>query len=783
MLRSRLLLALSFLFVCNIALAQSGTVRGFVYEKKSGEPMGYVLVVLQGAELGVQTDVNGYFSIPQVKPGKYTLTTTTMGYDTASTEVDVSANEIVSRKLYINPLPRTLKEATVSARQQEKISQVNAGTTTITPREIKLLPSSGGEPDIAQYLQVVPGVVFTGDQGGQLYIRGGSPVQTGILLDGVTIYNPIHSIGLYSVFETDAIRNVDVQSAGFGAQYGNRTGAILDIRTKDGNKNHLGGKLSVSPIMARAMLEGPLVKPKKEGGSSLSFLLSAKHSYLESTSKSIYGGFGEPFKSGLPYSFTDLYGKVTLSGDNGSKLNVFGFNFDDNAKVLDPVTAAQKANFDWNARGGGATFVVTPGNSATLISGRFAYSMYDIAATEAGVAISKNTDRTSSIKGFEGAVDFTSFLPNYSMVKYGLEVSGLNTTLNYINSAGIATDLNRNNTSAALFAIYRKNFGSKFVMEPSIRLQYYSSLSKFSPEPRMGMKYNATSNVRLKAAAGLYSQNIISTKSDRDIVNFFNGFLLSPDQSIKDINGNDVSTNLQTAYHLIAGLEVDVRDIEFNLEPWYKNFTRNIELNRVKKTNADADFMAGIGEAYGVDLSAKYNKDRFFLYTAASYQKVNYTTLVAQSVIAPAKSQEYAAPYDRRFNLNIVSSYQLGEKKDIELSLRYNLGSPFPFTQTQGFYENPNIFENGITTNYLENNGSVGILYAQQLNGGRLSWYHRLDLSAKKRFEISEHNNIETSLTVTNTYNRNNIFYIERTQNVRVYQLPIFPSINVTWNF
>ena len=780
-LRSRLLFAL--LFACNIAFAQSSTVRGFVYEKKSGEAMSYVIVALQGTNLGTQTDVNGYFSIPQVPAGNYNLFTTTMGYDTALVAVEVGTNDIITQKLYIDPLPRTLKDAVVSARQQEKITQVNAGTTTITPREIKLLPSSGGEPDIAQYLQVVPGVVFTGDQGGQLYIRGGSPVQTGILLDGVTIYNPIHSIGLYSVFETDAIRNVDVQSAGFGAQYGNRTGAMLDIRSKDGNKNRHAGKLSVSPIMARAMLEGPISKPKTEGGGSITYLLSAKHSYLESTSKSIYGGFGEPFKSGLPYSFTDLYGKVTISGDNGSKLNLFGFNFDDKARVLDPVTAAERANFDWNARGGGATFVVTPGNSATLISARFAYSKYDISANEIGAAISKNTDRTSSIKGFEGAVDFTSFLPNYSMVKYGLEVSGLNTTLNYVNSADVNTILDRNNTTAALFAIYRKNFGSKFVLEPSVRLQYYSSISKLSPEPRLGMKFNATPNVRFKAAAGLYSQNIISTKSDRDIVNFFTGFLLSPDQSIKDVDGNDVPTNLQTAYHLIAGVEVDVRGVEFNLEPWYKNFTRNIELNRVKKNTNDADFIAGTGSAYGIDLSAKYVKNRVFFYTAASFQRVTYVTLVAQSVLETPERQEYPAPFDRRFNLNIVGSYSAGKKKDIELSVRYNLGSPFPFTQTQGFYENPNIIENGINTNYLQTNGSIGVLYAKELNGGRLSWYHRLDLSAKKRFQLSENNNIETSLTVTNAYDRNNIFYIERTQNVRVYQLPIFPSINVTWNF
>jgi hypothetical protein len=140
---------------------------------------------------------------------------------------------------------------------------------------------------LAQYLQVTPGVTFTGDQGGQLYIRGGSPVQTGILLDGITIYNPFHSIGLYSVFETDAIRSADVYTAGFNATYGNRSSAILDIHTKDGNNQRLSGTVSASPIMVRGMLEGPLMKQKKAEGGSSTFLISAKHSYLSQTSKMV----------------------------------------------------------------------------------------------------------------------------------------------------------------------------------------------------------------------------------------------------------------------------------------------------------------------------------------------------------------------------------------------------------------------------------------------------------------------------------------------------------------
>lgn len=776
---------ISFLFAlllfCNMVMAQTGTIRGFVYERGTGEPMGFVNVILQGTKIGVQTDVNGYFSIPQVPAGSHTLWTTILGYDTATATVTLKPDGIVTQKLFLSQKDRVLTGVEVSARKTERINTVNIGVTTVTPREMKLLPSAGGEPDIAQYLQVAPGVVFTGDQGGQLYIRGGAPSQTGILLDGVTIYNPFHSIGLYSVFETDAIRNVEIQSAGFNAQYGNRTSAILDIRTKDGNKNRLSGKLSVSPIMARAMIEGPLSKPKNETGASTTFLLSLKHSYLEGASKALYGGFGEPFKTGLPYSFTDAYGKVTFSGDNGSKLNLFGFSFDDKARTFDPDTLGKEtANFRWNAKGGGATFVVTPGTSAALISGKFAYSRYEINSGEM-LTLDSSVNRSSTIDGFEGGLDFTYFLPGYSQLKYGIEVSGLTTSVDYAIGGGNNIQLERRNTIASLYLVWRKNFNEKFILEPSVRLQYYSALSKFSPEPRLGMKYNITDNVRLKAAGGLYSQNIISTKSDRDIVNFFNGFLLSPDEQIRNTDGETVPTNLLTAYHVLGGIEVDVADIEFNLEPWYKNFTRNIELNRTKSIANPGNFIAGSGQAYGVDVSGKYSKGRFFFWGVLSYQYVTYRTLIARTVIDTPSVQEYAPPFDRRFNSNIVTSYAAGRNRDWELSLRYNLGSPFPFTRTQGFYENIQV---GSTDPSVGTpNGSLGIIYEDQINGGRLSWYHRMDLSVKKRFTISKNSNLEATFSVTNVYNRNNIFYISRTSPKRVYQLPLFPSLNLTWNF
>ncbi len=773
--RLSLTATLLFLISC-LALAQNhhGTIKGFVYDKKTGEPMIYTTVAVVNANTGVQTDINGYFSLT-LAAGSYTLKTTALGYDSSAITVNLLPDATVTKNIYLTQNLVTLKTVEVTSHKTEKVTRIGTGVTTISPRELKLLPSAGGEPDLAQYLQVIPGVVFTGDQGGQLYIRGGSPAQTGIYLDGITIYNPFHSIGLFSVFETEAIRNVDVYTAGFNAQYGNRTSAIVDIHTKDGNKNDYGGIISTSPIMTRFLLDGPIIKPKTEDGAGVTFLVTAKSSYLDATSKSLYGGFGEPFSSGLPYQFTDAYGKVTFSANNGSKLNLFGFNFDDRANLQNDTTHENIADYRWHSNGFGGSFVVSPGSSSALIDGKFAISNYNISLNQINVP-SDTMPRTSSINGFEAAINITNFLPNYSQFKYGIEVNGLHTALNYQGATGVTTTENRESTMAGIYLMYRQNFNSKFIFEPSVRVQYYSELNKVSFEPRVGVKYNLNDEIRLKGAAGIYSQNIISTKSDQDIVNLFTGFLLSPDQNIKDANGNAVNVNLQTAYHLVGGIEVDVEKVEFNLEPWVKYFGQVDEMNRNKLFASQPDFIAASGLAKGLDLSAKYSTSRVYLWGAMGYQSVEYT-----SIDGKGNKQTYPTPFDTRFNANAVASYTAGKKKDWEFSGRFNIHSPFPFTQTQGF--NENIGMTTLTGSSLSNNGSMNIIYADAINGGRLSWYHRLDVSVKKRFKTSKKTNLDATFSIINVYDRNNIFYVNRITNVRIYQLPLFPSVNVTWNF
>jgi hypothetical protein len=202
---NRILSVIVLLFITVTAFSQ-GTIRGFVYDEKSGEPVIFTNVFLKGTTMGSATDVNGFYTITKIPAGSYTLMVTSLGYDTAKASITIKGNELINQKLYIKEAMIQMATFNISAEKTEATTEVKMSVSKVTPKEIQSRPSIGGDPDLAQYLQVLPGVTFTGDQGGQLYIRGGSPVQNKVLLDGMIIYNPFHSIGLFSVFDTDIMK-------------------------------------------------------------------------------------------------------------------------------------------------------------------------------------------------------------------------------------------------------------------------------------------------------------------------------------------------------------------------------------------------------------------------------------------------------------------------------------------------------------------------------------------------------------------------------------------------
>lgn len=762
---------ISFVYTQDVQ-SQDGTIRGFVYEKETGEPVIFTNVYLKSTTYGAATDVNGYFAITKIPPGVYTLMVTYLGFDTLQMEVSVSADEIILKKLYIESGSYTLEQVQVTADREEARTETRTSVVKITPKQINSIPAVGGQPDLAQYLQVLPGVIFTGDQGGQLYIRGGSPIQNKVLLDGMVIYNPFHSIGMFSVFETDILRNADVYTGGFGAEYGGRISSIMDITTRDGNKTRFSGKAGASTFGANLLIEGPIKKMKEGGKGSSSFILSAKNSYLEQSSQIFYKYIDE---DGLPFNYTDLYGKISLGGANGSKVNFFGFGFTDrvnNYKAL--------SDYHWESYGGGTNFLVIPGNSPVLIEGHLAYSQYEITLEEEA-----SQPRSSSINGFNMGFDFSYFIGKDEL-KYGIEILGFKTSYLFYNALGYEISQEENTTELGVYVKYKKTAG-KWLIEPSFRLQYYASLSDLSLEPRLAMKFNATDRFRVKFAGGFYSQNLISAHSDRDVVNLFNGFLSGTDNLPKNYDGEPIVHKLQKAQHAILGFEYDlIKNVTVNLEGYYKNFSQLTNINRNKlldeTKNPDEsdlitkDFIVEKGYATGVDFTLKYDYKRIYVWVVYSlgYVRRHYEDL-------DGSIQTYAPHYDRRHNINLVASYVFGGKFDWEFSARWNYGSGFPFTLTQGYYPLEN-FSDGIFTDYTTTNEELGILYAD-INSGQLSEYHRLDIGLKKTISFNKHTRLEINLSVTNVYDRSNIFYRERVTGENVYQLPIMPSAGLMFYF
>ncbi|NVN95372.1 MAG: TonB-dependent receptor [Bacteroidetes bacterium] len=776
--RTIIIASFIFLFSSTSTQAQFGTIKGFVYEKESGEPIIFTNVFLKKTAIGGTTDVNGYFVISKIPPGNYTLMVTYLGYDSVVMPISIKANEVLTKKLILTKGAYNLDVINISADREEARQETKTSVTKVTPKQLKQIPSIGGQPDLAQYLQVIPGVVFTGDQGGQLYIRGGSPIQNKVLLDGMVIYNPFHSIGLFSVFETDIIRNADVYTGGFGAEYGDRVSSVMDITTRDGSKKRFGGKFSSSTFGANILLEGPLSKEKNNNSNSTSFIISAKNSYLAESSKLFYKYIDT---AGLPFNFTDLYAKLSFNGANGSKLNLFGFNFNDNVKNYQAL-----ADFNWKTTGLGANFVVVPGSSSVLMEGIVAYSDYKITMED-----KDNLPKQSEISGFNMGLDFTYFLGK-DQFKYGLELQGFKTDYTFYNAVKRELRQSESTTEIAGYFKYKSTVG-KFLFEPSIRFQYYASLSEMSIEPRYAMKFLVSDKIRLKLATGIYSQNLIDAKSDRDVVNLFYGFLSGPDNLPEKYKGQEITSKLQKAQHAIFGIEYDIiKHVTINLEGYYKNFSQLSNINRnkifddvdpynVKIINGVAnplykpdylrkDFIIETGNAYGVDFSMKYDYKRVYIWAVYSLGYVNRSD----------ELQDYVPHYDRRHNVNLLLSYVIGAKLDWEFNIRWNYGSGFPFTKVTGNYEKLNFSD--INQNITTTNGEIGTLY-DELNTGRLPEYHRLDFTLKKKFEIAKNSTLELNVSVTNAYDRDNLFYFNTLRKERVNQLPFMPSFGLNLTF
>ncbi len=747
--------------------AQTGGLKGFIKDALSGVELDNVQVSVKGTDISSTSNAEGYYIVNELEPQKYTFIVSLPGYETDTFKFNILGGTISVYNIFLNPVINSFDEARKVAIRKRKKEDIEIGNTKIKPANLFKIPTVGGTPDLVQYLQILPGVVFSGDQGGQLYIRGGSPVMNKILLDGMTIYNPFHSIGLFSIFDADLMKSADVYSAGFGAEHGGRVSAIVDVKTRDGNRNKLSGNFSLSPFLGKLSLEGPLKKFIPGRGSS-SFIVSIKNSFLDQSSKIFYQ-YADPDK--LPYSFNDVYGKITFNSPNGSSIKLFGFNFRDN------VNFPGSTSYSWNQTGASARFTLIPEGKQSKIDAFIAYSDYDIQQKEIDLR-----PRQSSISGLNMGVNALGYNKK-DEIKYGFEINAFSTYFNIYNSNNRFISQEQFTTEICGFALY-KWVRKRFALEAGTRLQYYASLGNTSLEPRINGKYLINKKLTLKGGIGRYSQNLLSAFSDRDVVNLFYGFLSGPDNLPKQFDGKEVKSRLQLARQAVFGFDYDIsKYMDFGIEGFYKSFDQITNINRDKLFDDDGnysvfperlkkDFLIEKGNAYGGDFKFKFDDGKkWFVWAVYSLTYVSRN----DGFIT------YSPHWDRRHNANIVVDYVFDKKGKISANVRWNFGSGFPFTQTTGFYEKFD-FQSGPSFNYMQSNGQLGILYGD-LNGGRLPTYHRLDASVRYNLRNTKKFKSHVVLSVTNIYNRQNVFYFDRVNFTRVNQLPIMPALSYSASF
>lgn len=776
----------AFLFFIPALIFAQTEIKGSVTDEK-GEAVIGAVAFIENLKTGAYTNELGVFSLNKIPNGTHTVRITLLGYDTLYSTVEISGQKLFKLSVILKEKLTTLDEIVITDEMSGKIdpTRPKIGETRITTRQIKLMPSLGS-PDLAQYLQVLPGVITSGDQGGQLFVRGGTPIMNMVLMDGMIVYNPFHSIGIFSVFDPEYIRSADVHSAGFGAEYGGRVSSVMDIKTRNGNLSNFSVKAHTNPFTSGVLMEGPLSRKNKPGSGS-SYLFSWRELRLDKTSPVLYKNLTDTF--GLPYKFRDLYGKITFTG-GGNRLNLFGFSHGDDVNLSFP------SDVSWNAYGGGLNFQYLPSQSKVIMSGNIAYSGYKTGLR----SVSESFPRTSEIQGLNSNLNFSYIINSLDEMSYGVQILSFGTKFSFANAFGNQVNQDESNTEIAGYVKYRKVFKGKkdaegqsskprAVLEPGIRGHFFNDKNYFSVEPRLKGKLNFN-RFSLHAATGSYAQNLVSSGSDLDVVNFFQGMLTAPDNLANPIKKH----SLQTAVHFVTGTEIELFEyLETTVEGWYKNFSQLTTINRFKVFQNDADFVAETGKAYGADVSFKFDRKQLYIYANYGWAFISRDN----------GTQVYQASFDRRHTANTVISWSIGNVYDRDLNrareegktgleykpkfesprwefgARWSLGSGFPFTQTQGFFEKLNFNTNGSQTGYNSQNGNLGILYSETINGGRLPYFHRLDVSIKRKWQLGNKFLLEVNGSIYNTYNRQNIFYIDRVRYTRVNQLPLIPSAGI----
>lgn len=771
------------------------TVSGHITDKASGETLIGAGVITDGA--GAATNTYGFYTLTIPQGKGVSLKYSYVGYDDVTLTLDLLRDTTVNVALKANS---ELKEAVVSAQRESGIMATKMSAIEIPMNMIKNTPVLFGEADVLKTIQLMPGVQSGAEGFSGIYVRGGGPDENLLLLDGISLYNAEHMLGLFSIFQPEAVKKVTLYKGSFPARYGGRTSSIIDVRTNDGNLHETHGTVGVGVLCDKFHLEGPIAK----GRTAYSISARGMHTFL-------FDGILRAAKVPANYYFFDMNGKLTHRFSDRDRLflnayygrDIFHFMDEDEYEIAGGSNEYRKYDDKTHIRWGN---LLTSARWNHVFNGRL-FSNATVAFTDYRMRMGYTTseksqdtkyfykykfDYGSGIRDLTAKIDFDYTPAPRHIIKFGGEyvnhayIPETYTTVEKENDKGqMVTDTTYTNKKEKNRLGHEMSFyieddftiGEWLTLNPGVHLAMFltSGRTYWSPEPRMSAKVDFSKGVSVKAAYSRMAQYVHLLSSAQITLPI--DLWVPITRNIKPVTADQYSLGLY--YNGLPGWE-------FSVEGYWKDMHNVLEYKdgvsfMASSQSWEDNVVMGDGRAYGVEvfIQKTIGKTTGWLgYTLAKSDRVFSNGLINNG-------ERYPYRYDRRHNISLVVNQRLGKKWDLSAVWTFATGGTTTIPERESIVMLPD----GTFTQ---------IDYAPHRNNYRLPPSHRLNIGVNYHKRLRRGESI-WNFGIYNAYNRLNpnfvyykadtkgnsesSLYTRKAKLKSVTILPIIPSFSYTYNF
>ncbi|MFZ1454715.1 MAG: TonB-dependent receptor [Saprospiraceae bacterium] len=760
-----------------LSTAQNIVISGYVEDGATGEKLIGANIFIPSLAIGTVTNTYGFYSITVPVSSNLDLVFSYIGYNNENKTIDVTKDVKVDVSLKAEIQLETIEIIAGKERKIERETQMSVAEIPI--KQIKKVPALLGEVDLLRVLQLLPGVQSGGEGQSGFYVRGGSPDQNLILLDGVPVYNASHLFGFFSVFNSDAIKDVKLIKGGFPARYGGRLSSVLDINMKEGNNKEFHGNASVGLVASKFTLEGPISK------GNTSFLISGRRTYIDVLAQPVIRkGFADDDTDGsVGYYFYDLNGKINHRISDRDRL------------YLSVYTGRDKFYFDQKDKSGTARNYTNTGlgwgnitsalrwnreiSNKIFANTTLTYSQYKLdTRVLSGTEFPSSSDIDEiGIKYLSGIRDlaFKIDLDYIPSTKYYTK-TGANViyhrfdpglfTLNQKNTRdnlNFNTEIGQKEVYATEFAAYVE---SDITLTKTTKVNAGLHFSGFavqdkvytSMQPRISFNQVMTGDIGFKASFATMRQyiNLLA----------FEGIGLPTDLWLP----TTARIKPQDSWQVAAGFAKTFKNYEVSLEGYYKKMKNLIAYKDGEGLFDLSDWQdrvtQGNGDSYGLELFLQKKEGRFSGW-------IGYTLSWSNRQFDEINDgKKFPFRYDRRHDISLVGMYDLSKKINLAATWVYGTG-------------------NGVTlTNSSYGSPAGNVETFGPRNSYRMRPYHRLDVGinfVKKKTKYTR----TWSVGAYNTYANNNPFFVyfdtsvdvNNVKTTKLKQITLFPLIPyVNWS-